>query len=393
MTFAFHSPKKILIGGGTVQAVPAEVARLGAKGALLVSDPFLVRNGTAQQLKEACEANGMAVEIFDDVQPDPRDIDTIAAGCAARRLADRLGFVAIIALGGGSALDTAKVAAVLATNGGALSDIAGTDRILVDGYPVIAIPSTAGTGSEATKVAVITDTENDIKVLVNDARLMPTISIVDFELTLSMPPALTAHVGVDTLTHGIEAYVSKRANPFSDPFALKCIELAAANLEKAFFEPGNRTARAAMMEAATLGGLAFTNSSVALVHAMARPIGAIFHLSHGLSNAVLLPTVTRFSLPAAIERYATVARTMGVASSDDCDASAAEMLLKELRRINKALSIQPLGQHPSLNHAAFKDQLSKMARDALASGSADNNPLVPSEAQIEDLYEEAFLAA
>lgn len=393
MTFAFHSPKKILVGGGTIQAAPAEVARMGAKGVLLVSDPFLVGNGTARRLEAACAAAGIAVEIFDDVQPDPRDIDTIAAGRAAKSLADRLGFVAIVALGGGSALDTAKVAAVLATNGGALSDIAGTDQILVDGYPVIAIPSTAGTGSEATKVAVITDTENDIKVLVNDARLMPTISIVDFELTLSMPPVLTAHVGVDTLTHGIEAYVSRRANPFSDPLALKCIALAAANLEKAFFEPADRTARAAMMEAATLGGLAFTNSSVALVHAMARPIGAIFHLSHGLSNAVLLPTVTHFSLSAAVERYATVARTMGVAKSHDCDASAAEKLLEELHRLNKALSIPTLGQHPSLSQAVFEKQLPKMARDALASGSADNNPIVPSEAQIEELYQKAFLAA
>ena len=166
MTFAFHSPKKIVVGGDTVHAASAEVARMGAKGVLHASDPFLVGNVTARQLEKACEGAGITVEIFDDVQPDSRGIDAIAAGCAAKSHADRLGSMAILALGGVSALDTADVATVLATNDGALSDIAGTDRILVDGYPVIGIPSTAGTGGEATKVAVITDTENNVKIIV-----------------------------------------------------------------------------------------------------------------------------------------------------------------------------------------------------------------------------------
>jgi alcohol dehydrogenase class IV len=393
MTVAFHSPRKIIIDGGAIGSVPAEVARLGATCALLVADPFLVGNGTAPQLKQACEHIGITVNIFDQVHPDPRDVDVIAAGEAAKQLADRHGNVVVVGLGGGSALDTAKVAAVLATNNGGLAGIAGADRILRDGYPVIAIPSTAGTGSEATKVAVITDTRDNIKVLINDARLMPSCSIVDFELTLSMPPALTAHVGLDTLTHGIEAYVSRRANAFSDPLALKCVSLVAAHLETAFFEPANRAARSAMMEAATLGGLAFTNSSVALVHAMARPIGALFHLSHGLSNAVLLPTITRFSLHAAMDRYAEVARSMRVANGADDDATAAEKLLEELKRLNRVLQIQPLGQQLPLTPDAFRANLPKMACDALASGSADNNPVVPTQAQIEQLYDQTFSTA
>jgi alcohol dehydrogenase class IV len=252
------------------------------------------------------------------------------------------------------------------------------------------IPTTAGTGSEVTKVAVITDTSRDVKMMMLDRHFLPTVALVDFELTLSMPPALTAHVGVDTLTHGIEAYVSRKATALTEPLALTCIRLVAEHLETAWREPGNRAAREGMMLAATLGGMAFANSSVALVHGMSRPIGAVFHVPHGLSNAVLLPAVTRFSIAGAPERYATVARTMGLAAPTDNDVTAGEKLVAGLTALNNRLQVPQLGACRGMERTRFDAVKLKMASDALASGSPQNNPVVPTAAQIVALYEETW---
>jgi alcohol dehydrogenase class IV len=239
-------------------------------------------------------------------------------------------------------------------------------------------------------VAVITDTTRDVKMMMLDRHFLPTVALVDFELTLSMPPALTAHVGVDTLTHGIEAYVSRKATALTDPLALTCIRLVAEHLKTAWREPGNRAAREGMMLAATMGGMAFANSSVALVHGMSRPIGAVFHVPHGLSNAVLLPAVTRFSLVGAADRYATVARTMGLATGADSAAAAGEKLLGGLSALNARLAVPRLGGCRGVARERFDNLKAKMAVDALASGSPANNPVVPTAEQIVAIYDEAF---
>jgi alcohol dehydrogenase len=266
----------------------------------------------------------------------------------------------------------------------------GRHKVPRAGLPVIAIPTTAGTGSEVSKVAVITDPVNDVKMMMLDAHLLPAVALVDFELTLSMPAPLTAAVGVDTLTHGIEAFVSKLANPLTDPVSLACIANVAQHLETAWREPSHRAAREGMMLAATQGGMAFSNSSVCLVHGMSRPLGALFHVAHGISNAMLLPTVTRFSIAGALARYATVARTMGLATPSDSDAAAAEALVKGLEALNARLRIPRLRDHPRMAEQKFFSLLEKMAGDALASGSPQNNPVVPTAAQIVELYRAAW---
>jgi alcohol dehydrogenase class IV len=205
-----------------------------------------------------------------------------------------------------------------------------------------------------------------------------------------MPPALTAAVGVDTLTHGIEAYVSKLATPLTDPLALSCIRLVGGNLECAWREPGNRAAREGMMLAATQGGMAFANSSVALVHGMSRPIGALFHVPHGVSNAMLLPTVTRFSVPGALGRYATVARTLGWSPGVESDEAAAMTLVDGLDALNARLQIPALRAYPKIEEGKFRASLAKMAADALASGSPQNNPVIPTLDQIVGLYLQAW---
>jgi alcohol dehydrogenase class IV len=258
------------------------------------------------------------------------------------------------------------------------------------GAPLVVIPTTAGTGSEVTKVAVITDTGRNVKMMMLDRHLLPQVALVDYELTLTMPTSLTAHVGVDTLTHGIEAYVSRKATALTDPLALTCVRLVAEHLETAWREPMNQPAREGMMLAATLGGMAFANSSVALVHGMSRPIGAVFHVPHGLSNAVLLPTVTRFSLSGAPERYATIAKTMRLCAPEATGGAAVGSLIEGLAKLNARLGIPRLRDCPGVERAKFEAMAGKMAADALASGSPQNNPVVPTAAEIVRLYEESW---
>jgi alcohol dehydrogenase class IV len=353
---------------------------------LLVTDPGVVELGVAKEVVGILEKAGLNVAIFDQVQPDPTD-ENVAAGVAAleKQKADL-----VVALGGGSPIDAAKVIAIRPANPEPLPTFMGLHKIPNRGVPFIAIPTTAGTGSEASKVAVITDTTRRVKMMMLSAPLLPTAAIVDYELTLSMPKGLTAAVGVDTLTHGMEAYVSRKAQALTDPLALKCIELTARHLRQAWNEPNDRTAREGMMLAATLGGMAFSNSSVCLVHGMSRPIGAVFHLPHGLSNAILLPTVTRFSTTAAPARYATIARTVGCSNAGTPDAEACEALIGWLEKLNSDLDLPRLSGCRGVTREEMDANIEKMAADALASGSPANNPRVPTADEIVELYRQAW---
>lgn len=382
----FDAPGTILHGGGARNSLPDLLERFDARRVLVVTDPGVVALGVAEEIETILSGAGVSSARFTDVQPDPTDRN-VEAGVAALRDAEA---DAIIALGGGSPIDTAKVIGVREANPGPLSDYQGLHRIRRPGLPVIAIPTTAGTGSEATKVAVITDTERDVKMMMLAFPLLPSAAVVDFELTLTMPPGLTAAVGVDTFTHGLEAYVSRKANAQVDPIALSCVRLTARHLEQAWREGGNRTAREAMMLAATQGGMAFSNSSVCLVHGMSRPLGAIFHIPHGLSNAILLPAVTRFSISAAPARYADVARTIGAATPEDGEASASAKLADWLAALNQRLELPRLRECRGVTRERLEANLRKMAADALASGSPANNPRVPTPEQIVALYEEAW---
>lgn len=386
MTGAFHVPSTILVGGGVRREVTAQLQQLGIQRVLLVTDAGMMQLGPAREIAELLGTVGLHVTIFDGVQPDPTD-QNVADGLTLFQTAD---CQALVAVGGGSPIDAAKAISVLTTNPQPLSQYAGYHKIPKAGVPLIAIPTTAGTGSEVTKVSVITDTERDVKMMLLSVHLLPTVALVDYELTLSMPPSLTAAVGVDTLTHGIEAYVSRKAHGLTDPLALSCIELVAKHLRTAFREPDNHKARAGMMLAATQGGMAFANSSVCLVHGMSRPIGAVFHVPHGLSNAVLLPTVTRYSVPAAVSRYATIARRLGCCRIDADDKFAAASLVDGLEQLNADLQVPRLRNCRGVDESRFRSLLSKMAADALASGSPQNNPRVPTAEEIVSLYEAAW---
>jgi alcohol dehydrogenase class IV len=386
MSHRLDLPGTLVHGGGARRDLPALVRQLGGSRVLLVTDPGVISLGFADEIRGSLEEAGLAVAVFSGVQPDPTDAN-VEAGVAAlvAHQADL-----IVALGGGSPIDAAKVIAVRQANPGPLSGYMGLHKISHRGLPLIALPTTAGTGSEATKVAVITDTARGVKMMMLALPLLPAVAIVDYEFSLGMPKSLTAAVGVDTLTHGIEAYVSRKANAMTDPLALSCIRLCGENLLRAWSTPGDTVAREGMMLAATQGGMAFANSSVCLVHGMSRPLGAVFHLPHGLSNAILLPAVTRYSLPGAPARYATIARILGAAGSADADAVACERLVAWLDELNHSLELPRLSGCRGVTREVFDASVEKMAHDALASGSPANNPLVPSPNDIIGLYHTAW---
>ena len=384
--FEFNAPGTVIVGGGASSKITQQVRRLGGYKVIIVTDSYFVTSGLIEKLVNQLKAEKIETVIFSEVQPDPT-VHNVEVGLELLRSSNAN---IIIAIGGGSPIDAAKAIAVMATNEAPLSKYMGYNKIPRAGFPLIVIPTTAGTGSESTKVAVITDTEKNVKMMILDKYLMPTVALVDYRLTVSMNRSLTAHVGVDTLTHGIEAYVSQKANAMTDPLALSCIELASRNLIMAWKDPKNEIAREAMALAACQGGMAFSNSSVCLVHGMSRPLGALFHLAHGLSNAVLLPVITRFSVKGAWQRYATIARIMKLAKATESDEDAAMKLVAGLEELNKKLEIPALRFCEGIDYHKFEESLEKMAQDALSSGSPQNNPIIPTVTEIISLYREAW---
>ena len=322
---------------------------------------------------------------------DVGDLADAGAGVAALAGGDH---DCLVAFGGGSPIDTAKAVSILAAGRAAgagqhIRDYKVPVQADAAGLPVIAVPTTAGTGSEATRFTVITDTERGEKMLIAGLGALPLAAVVDYELTFSVPKRTTADTGVDSLTHALEAWVSRRANPFSDAQALAAMELIGRHLRTAYRAPANAAAREGMMQGATLAGIAFTNSSVALVHGMSRPIGAGFHVPHGLSNAMLLPAVTRFGLDAAQARYAEAARRIGFAGRNDGDADAARKLADGLVQLNRELDV-PSPRGFGIAREDWAARLDLMTDQALASGSPANNPRTPTKAEIVGLYEEVW---
>ena len=385
MVAIITTPRLLAIGGGALAELPGMLTRFGLARPLIVTDPYIRDSGILERASGLLDRARIGVEVFADTVPDP----TTAVVEAGARLLSGGSFDSLLAIGGGSPIDTAKAISVLAANGGRMRDWKVPAEIPKTGLPLVAVPTTAGTGSEVTRFTVITDTESDEKMLIAGLACCPLAAIVDYELTLTMPLRLTADTGLDSLTHAIEAYVSRRANPFTDGLAKNAMGLIARHIRTACAEPGNRAAREAMMLGATAAGMAFSNSSVALVHGMSRPIGAFFHVPHGLSNAMLLPEITAFSAPAALDRYADCARAMGLADEGEGSQGATARLLDELRRLNQDLRV-PSPRAYGINAARYEELLPVMASQALASGSPANNPLVPSSDEIIALYRRVY---
>ncbi|WP_069160287.1 iron-containing alcohol dehydrogenase [Nocardia altamirensis] len=388
MSTSIALPRFLRIGAGAVEELGSVVAQLAITRPVLVTDAFLTGRGHTSRLVEILSKEGIDAAVFDKTVPDPTT-DSLAAGLETIRSHDA---DAVIGFGGGSPMDTAKALAVLSASGGEMGSYKAPRVYTGPALPIIAVPTTAGSGSEATQFSVITDSATDEKMLCPGQSFLPIATIIDFELTMSMPPRLTADTGVDALTHAIEAYVSRRRNGFSDGLALAAMRTIASHLRRAYRDGDDRDAREAMMLASMQAGMAFSNSSVALVHGMSRPIGGHFHVAHGLSNAMLLPAVTRFSLEAAVGRYADCARAMRIVADTSSDDVAAAALADELEQLCHDVHV-PTPRSYGIAEADWNSRLDLMAEQAIASGSPGNNPRVPTAEEIVEIYDAIYSGA
>jgi alcohol dehydrogenase class IV len=378
-------PSIMRIGAKASLCLPEVMSQLGLSKPLIISGPLVIKYGYLEQVTDSLTAKDIGYGLFSNVPADPCT-NTVKAALAVFSQGD---YDCVVGLGGGSPMDTAKALSLLAVQGGEVRDyIAPKDNSEV-GLPVIAIPTTAGTGSEATKVTIITDADNGEKMLLMGRAFLPTAALVDYTLTTTMPYRLTADTGIDSLTHAIEAYVSRKANPFSDSLALSAMKLIYENIREVCNNPDSDSAREAMMLGATQAGMAFSNASVALVHGMSRPIGAHFHVPHGLSNAMLLPAISEFSVSSAPSRYADCARQMGIVPEGTNDTPANRILLEELKLLNEDLSV-PTPEEYGIDESSYMKLLPEMAEQALASGSPGNNPCIPTIEQMVKLYQNVY---
>ena len=383
-------PRYMQIGKGSLSQLPEILNIIGSvKSPLIVTDKQMVKFGYVKKLQEILLKAGIKSSVFDDTIPDPTDTVVLNGIDILKKNKND----AVIGFGGGSPIDTAKAIAVLSQYSKNIQDYKPPSTFDKKGLPIIAIPTTAGTGSEVTHHSVIIDTKsnNFEKISCRGEGFVPIVSIVDYELTLSKPRRLTIDSAIDTLTHGIEAYVSKKATMFSDRMALDTIRLVQENIYAVDKDPKDSKAREGLMLAATLGGLAFSNASICLVHGMSRPLGSNFKVPHGLSNAMLLPTITEFSIDHAKSRYADCSRVGNFALPDDEDDIACEKLIKGLYKINDDFDV-PSMKTFGIDEKNFEEELENMATDAEVSGAPNLNPRVPTVNEMVDLYGKAWRA-
>ena len=378
-------PKIMQVGANALDLLPDTLISLGCCFPCVITDKTMLELGYVAKVEVLLNKQNIKFGLFADTMPEPNDTSILAVV----ELVKTKQYDCLIALGGGSAIDSAKAIALLASHGGKMSDYKVPYQVTEISLPVVAIPTTAGTGSEATKVTVISDSATDEKMLCMGTGLIPAAAIIDYQFTLSLPSRIAADTGIDALTHAIEAYVSRKANLFSDQQAIAAMKLIAPNLIKVCQQPDNLAAKEAMMLGATLAGIAFSNASVGLVHGMSRPIGVHFHVPHGMSNAMLLPTITEYSLAGAPLKYAECAKHMGLVADIEDQAAAHQTLIRELKHFNQTLEVPTLSEF-GVEKAQYDALLVNMAEQALASGSPSNNPTIPTVTDIIELYKKVW---
>ena len=353
----FIMPSKVIYGENALENAKEFIAAFG-KQALIVTDQFMVRLGNVKLVTDILGSLGIKYIIFDEVNSEPTDL-IISKGvdCFKSNDCDFL-----IAVGGGSPIDAMKAIGAVVTNGGSINDYLGK-IINIPAPPMVAIPTTSGTGSEATQFTIITNTEKDIKMLLKGAVLMPDLAIDDPAFTLTAPQSVTAATGLDALCHAAEAYTSRKAQPLTDEFALSAIKKIFKYLPVCYNEGHNIKARAQMSLAALEAGVAFNNASVTIIHGMSRPIGALFHVPHGISNAMLLTECFKYVYDGAHSRFADMAK--------EDDMTAAKKFIDACAELCKICEIPSLEKY-GIDKNEFFEVMDKMAEDAMASGSPSN---------------------
>jgi alcohol dehydrogenase class IV len=308
MVKVFSTTPRIVMGPGSIKTIGTEVKARGANRVLIVTDKGVVAAGLLKSIEESFRAVKIKYAVFDKVEPDPRY--EIVADCVEMAKKERAQL--LVGVGGGSPMDITKTAAIMLTNKGPIGAYFGVNLVPKPGLPIILVPTTAGTGSEVTPIAILSDEGEKLKKGIVSPYLYPAISILDAELTLGLPPHVTAATGMDALIHGIEAFTSVNATGITDMFNLRAIELIYKNIRIAYAKGDNIEARTAMMEGALLAGVGFANAGVTAVHAFAYPIGAEFHIPHGIANTLMLPHVIRFNVLGNLEKFAQLAKPFGI---------------------------------------------------------------------------------
>lgn len=377
-----HSPAKIVYGSGSFETLHEHVQKLGTK-ALIVSDPIMEDLGIVAQCQQYA---GIPSVSYTGIASEPLDL-YVDEGLA---LLQQHQCDVIISVGGGSCIDTAKAISIVATNRGYIGDyMNGATPITAPGIPHMAIPTTAGTGSEATDATVITNTAKNIKMMIKDPAFMPEVALVDANLTVTSPRHITAATGIDALSHAIESLLSRKSHPFSAQLAHSAASFITANLLTVYENGEDIAAREAMSLGSLQAGMSFSNASVALVHGMSRPIGALFHVPHGISNAMLLPAVLEFSFDDCVSQLASLAPYFIDHASTLTETEAARETIEAIKALCRKLDIPNLKGY-GIDEDAFKAAIPKMVQDAIASGSPANNPRIPTEEELAALYETAY---
>lgn len=375
--FSFTIPQDVVFGKGSLKRLPEMLAKANCKNVFLVSDPGLKGVGLVDKVAKIITDAGLGYAEFLDLQPNPtvhNCLDAVEAYKAS-------GAESIIALGGGGPMDVAKAVALLATYGGTVIDYVGLEKVPGPVVPMIAIPTTAGTGSEVTASSVITDSETNFKMSVISHYLIPGYALLDPELIMTLPASIAAACGVDAFVHALEAYLSKMGNPFTDAMAEKAMELIGGNIRQFVASRDNEEAACNMMVGSTLAGVAFASALLGNVHAMSHPVSGFFGVPHGVANAVLLPNIVEYNALADSGRYRKIYDYITRGKKAD-DSFVPEMLVAELRKLNADLGIPEKLSEVGVT----EDKIPAMVADAMKSGNILRNPRQSTAKDIEALY-------
>lgn len=377
-----YQPVHTIIGEGCIKEIPRHIRHIGVSKALIVTDEGLVKIGTVKMVTDVLDASGNSYVIYSGVKPNP----TVAIVNDAKACYDENHCDYIIAIGGGSPIDVGKSVGILATNGGIIEDYNGLELSKKPSAPIIAVNTTAGTGSEVTRAFVVTDEVKKSKMLCVDSNSLAYLAINDPQMMVNMPASLTAATGMDALTHSIEAFVANSRCPFTDGIALESIRLIGQNLVRAVENGHNMEARTNMCWAQYMGGLAFSNAGLGMVHAMAHQLGGFYNTPHGVANAILLPYVMRFNLPNAADRYAEIAKVFGFNTANMTQEQAAMAAILYIEELKKVIKI------PRLADTAFNPEDAKaLALNALQDTGMPENPRQPSVEEVIEVFYQAYL--
>lgn len=380
--YKFQTADHIVAGREAVDNISEHLSLLNLpiKQALLITQPALIAAGAAEKVEKALEAVGITVDLTTDVEPEPtlENIERVFSETVGVKDYDVL-----IGLGGGSILDTTKLLSVLKTNDTALENLLGTDLVEKAGVPTILIPTTSGTGAEVTPNAIVTLPEQELKIGVVSRYLLPDLVLLDPTLTTGLPKPITAATGMDAFTHALESYISNKANPISDMFALESIRLITANIVTAYQNGADLDAREKMLIGSMYGGMALTAAGTAAVHAMAYPLGGKYKIAHGVANSMLLPHVTQFNMDAMVDRLASVAEPMGIDTNSLSSEEAAQAVVDKIKELTTILEIpQDLGEY-----GVEEESIESMAVAALeVKRLMDNNPKVLDKEDVKSIY-------